>query len=193
MSDDIGVQVAKRLEEVGSSVAVALEFPVSSYFDVLRGLVDDFAQSQKIHCIYITSAVPATTIQASLDALEIDSSNILFIDTISQMIMGQMELGSNKIIYVESPTILENVILKVDFLSRRLKGAPMLVVVDSINSLAIHNDTKMLSEFLHVLISGLSAKDAYPVILCIQEQLRSEVHEMLNLVCDQVITLEQPE
>lgn len=193
MSDDIGVQVAKRLEEVGSSVAVALEFPVSSYFDVLRGLVDDFAQGHKVQCVYITSAVPATTIQASLDALEIDSSNIHFIDTISQMIMGQMELGSSKIIYVESPTILENVILKVDFLSRRLKGAPMLVVVDSINSLAIHNDTKMLSEFLHVLISGLSAKEAYPVILCIQEQLRSEVHEMLNLVCDQVITLEQPE
>jgi archaellum biogenesis ATPase FlaH len=193
MSDDLGGLVAKRLEDVGPSVAVALEFPIGSYFEVLRGLVDDFARGRKVQCVYITSAVPATTIQASLDALEIDSSNIHFIDTISQMIMGQMELGSSKIIYVESPTVLENVILKVDFLSRRLKGAPMLVVVDSINSLAIHNDTKMLSEFLHVLISGLGAKEAYPVILCIQEQLRSEVHEMLNLVCDQVITLEHPD
>lgn len=189
MSEDVGSAVAKRLNDVGPSVAVALEFPMGSYFDVLRGLVDDFAQGQKLSCVYITSAVPATTINASLDALEIDTTNILFVDTISQMIMGDMERTSNKIIYVESPTVLENVILKVDFLSRRLKGAPMLVVVDSINSLAIHNDTKMLSEFLHVLISGLSAKEAYPVILSIKEQLRPEVHEMLNLVCDQVIDL----
>jgi len=189
MSEDVGSAVAKRLNDGGPSVAVALEFPMGSYFDVLRGLVDDFAQGQKLSCVYITSAVPATTINASLEALEIDTTNILFVDTISQMIMGDMERTSNKIIYVESPTVLENVILKVDFLSRRLKGAPMLVVVDSINSLAIHNDTKMLSEFLHVLISGLSAKEAYPVILSIKEQLRPEVHEMLNLVCDQVIDL----
>ncbi len=193
MTEDVGATVARRLSDVGPSVAVALEFSVGSYFDVLRGLVDDFARGQKLNCVYITSAVPATTIQASLDALEIDSSKVLFIDTISQMIMGDMERASNKIIYVESPTVLENVILKVDFLSRRLKGANVMVVVDSINSLAIHNDTKMLSEFLHVLISGLSAKEAYPIILSIKEQLRPEVHEMLNLVCDQVIDLEHPE
>lgn len=47
MTEDVGSIVAKRLNDVGPSVAVALEFPMGSYFDVLRGLVDDFAQSQK--------------------------------------------------------------------------------------------------------------------------------------------------
>ncbi|MBI0584783.1 MAG: hypothetical protein ISF22_11250 [Methanomassiliicoccus sp.] len=191
MSEDTGAMVARKLEEVGPSVAVALEFPMSEYFDVLRGLVHNFAHGQKVQTIYITSAVPAGTIQGSLEALEIDPSNIWFIDTISQMIMGRREQGSGSIIYVESPTVLENVVLKVDYLTRKLEDGPKLVVVDSINSLAIHNDAKMLSEFLHILISGLSAKDAYPVILSIQEQLRPDVHEMLNLVCDQVINLER--
>lgn len=193
MSEDTGALVSKKLNEVGPSVAVALEFPMASYFDVLRGLVDNFAQSNKLQCIYITSSVPAATIQATLDALEIDSSKISFIDTITQMIMGKLERGSDRIIYVESPTVLENVVLKVDYLTRKLGEGPKLVVVDSINSLAIHNDPKMLSEFLHILISGLSTKEAYPVILSIQEQLRPEVREMLNLVCDQVIDLERPE
>ncbi len=193
MSEDTGALVSKKLNEVGPSVAVALEFPMASYFDVLRGLVDNFSQGNKLQCIYITSSVPAATIQATLDALEIDSSNISFIDTISQMIMGKLERGSDHIIYVESPTVLENVVLKVDYLTRKLGEGPKLVVVDSINSLAIHNDPKMLSEFLHILISGLSTKDAYPVILSIQEQLRPEVREMLNLVCDQVIDLERPD
>jgi KaiC/GvpD/RAD55 family RecA-like ATPase len=190
MSEDLCALVSSKLEEVGPSVAVALEFPMSAYFDVLRGLVDNFAQAKGLQCIYITSAVPARTIQGTLEALEIDPSGISFIDTISQMIMEKMEKTST-IIYVESPTVLENVVLKVDYLTRKLKPGPKLVVVDSINSLAIHNDAKMLSEFLHVLISGLSAKEAYPVILSMQEQLRPDVHEMLSLVCDQVINLSE--
>ncbi len=88
------------------------------------------------------------------------------------MIMGAMA-QNDKIIYVESPTLLENVVLKVEYLMRKLEKGSKLVVVDSINSLAIHNDTKMLSEFLHVLISGLSPKGSYPVILSISEQLRA--------------------
>lgn len=192
MSEDISAVVAGKLNEVGPSVAVALEFPMSAYFDVLRGLVDNFAREKGLQCIYITSAVPARTIQGTLEALEIDPSGISFVDTISQMIMEKMERENRSIIYVESPTVLENVVLKVDYLTRKLDDGPKLVVVDSINSLAIHNDAKMLSEFLHVLISGLSAKEAYPVILSMQEQLRPDVHEMLTLVCDRVINLSEP-
>jgi KaiC/GvpD/RAD55 family RecA-like ATPase len=192
MSEDVCAVVASKLDEVGPSVAVALEFPMAAYFDVLRGLVDNFAHSKGVQCVYITSAVPARTIQGTLEALEIDPSGISFVDTISQMIMERMDRESTSIIYVESPTVLENIVLKVDYLLRKLKEGPKLVVVDSINSLAIHNDAKMLSEFLHVLISGLSAKEAYPVILSMKEQLRPDVHEMLSLVCDRVINLGGP-
>ena len=149
MSEDVSAVVAGKLNEVGPSVAVALEFSMSAYFDVLRGLVDNFAREKGLQCIYITSAVPARTIQGTLEALEIDPSGISFVDTISQMIMEKMERENRSIIYVESPTVLENVVLKVDYLTRKLDVGPKLVVVDSINSLAIHNDAKMLSEFLH--------------------------------------------
>jgi len=193
MSDDVSGQVAQQLSDVGPAVAVALEFPVEKYFEVLRGLVEELAKERKIDCIYISAAVPATTIQATFDALEMDSGSTSFIDCISQMTMGPQEKGTDRFIYVESPTFLENVVLKVQYLMRKLGEGPKLVVVDSVNALSFHNDTKILSEFLHILISGLSSKDAYPVILSMKESLRPEVHEMLALVCDQVITLEGPE
>jgi KaiC/GvpD/RAD55 family RecA-like ATPase len=191
MTEDTAEMVAKTLEEIGPSVAVALEFPMAAYIDVLRGLVDNFMAAKKLQCIYITSTVPATTIQSTLEAMEIDLSGVAFVDTITQMMMGQAERGTDSIIYVESPTLLENVVLKVDYLSRRLKPGPKLVVVDSINSLAILNDPKMLSEFLHVLNASLSSREAYPVVLSIKEQDQSdsEVRKMLDLVCDQVIDL----
>ena len=122
MSEDIASDVAKTIEEIGPSVAVALEFPMGAYIDVLRGLADNFLRGKEIQCIYITSTVPATTIQTTLEALEVDHSSISFVDTITQMMMGQMERGSESIIYVESPTLLENVVLKVDYLTRRLRA-----------------------------------------------------------------------
>jgi len=189
--DDAALVVGKKLEEVGPAVAMALQLPMARYFDVLRGLVE-FAHAKGLKTIYITAAVPASTILATFEALEIDTRDVSFVDCISQMIMSERE-ASGKIIYVESPTILENIVLKVEYLMRKVGPGQRLVVVDSINSLALHNDTKMLSEFLHVLISSLSPHDAYPVVLSTEEALRPETREMLGLVCDTIVDLQQPE
>lgn len=183
---DVAAEVGRTLDEAGPSVATVMQFPMSQYFEVLRGLVD-FTRSRGLSMVYITAAVPARTISLTFDALDIDASNITFVDCISQM-MSDRDV-SGKTIYVESPTVLENIILKVAFLMRRASDMPQLVVVDSINSLSLHNDAKMLSEFLHVLISSLSSKDAYPVVLATEESMRSDIAEMLALVCDQTVEL----
>lgn len=188
---DVAVEVGRRLDETGPSVATVLQFPMSQYFEVLRGLVD-FARSRSLGLVYITAAVPAGTILSTFEALDVETANISFVDCISQMMMSERD-DSGKVIYVESPTVLENIILKVAFLMRRAGETRQLVVVDSINSLSLHNDAKMLSEFLHVLISSLSPKDAYPVVLATRESMRSDIAEMLALVCDQTVELSGPE
>jgi KaiC/GvpD/RAD55 family RecA-like ATPase len=184
---DVAADVGTALAETGPSVATVLQFPVSQYFEVLRGLVD-FTRSKGMGMVYITAAVPAGTILSTFEALDVETANISFVDSISQMMMSDRD-ESGKVIYVESPTVLENIILKVAYLMRRAGDKKQLVLVDSINSLALHNDAKMLSEFLHVLISSLSPKEAYPVVLATKESMRPEIAEMLALVCDQVVEL----
>jgi KaiC/GvpD/RAD55 family RecA-like ATPase len=85
---------------------------------------------------------------------------------------------------VESPTMLENIMLKVEFLMRSIEGKK-IVLLDSINSLAIHNNTKILSEFLHIMVNNLRAKEAYTVILSVEEQSTEEINNMLGLICDE--------
>ncbi len=188
---DVVSEISCVLGGTGPSVATVLKFSVSQYFEVLRGLVD-FTQSKSIGMIYVTAAVPAGTILSTFDALDVDSSNISFVDSISQMMMSERD-DSGRVIYVESPTVLENISLKVAYLMRKAGEMRQLVVVDSINSLALHNDAKVLSEFLHVLISSLSPKDGYPVVLATEESLRPDIVDMLALVCDQIVELNDPE
>jgi archaellum biogenesis ATPase FlaH len=93
-------------------------------------------------------------------------------------------------IYVESPTMLENIMLKVEYLIRRTADRKNLVILDSINSLAIHNNTKILSEFLHILVNNLRAKEAYTIIFSMEEYETEDIRNMLNLVSDETLQVE---
>ena len=78
----------------------------------------------------------------------------------------------------------KNLMLKVEYLIRMSQSKEKLVVIDSINSLAIHNSNWILSEFLHVLVSGLRSREAYTVIFTVEEHTTPEISNMVSLVCD---------
>ncbi len=185
MVEDLGLSICDKLEELGPSVSVAMEISFDSYFDAVRGLVDNFSNSKGLHCIYITSSIPATTLLGALETLEVDTERIHFIDCLSHMLMGNID-NNERMIFVESPTMLENIALKVEYLMRKNGGEPATVILDSIDSLAIHNDPKILSEFLQILLGGLKARETYPVVISMMEQSRPEIREMVHLVCDDV-------
>ena len=109
--------------------------------------------------------------------------------------MGRGEEEEN-VLYIESPTMLEMIILKVEYLIKKTSRhaeRKKIVILDSINSLAIHNNTKILSEFLHVLTNGLRAKDAYTVIFMLAEHSSEELENIVAFVCDDVLAVEVEE
>ncbi|MFP4169471.1 MAG: hypothetical protein ACLFUV_00370 [Methanomassiliicoccales archaeon] len=185
-------EIASILDELGPSVPVAIDLRMDDYFDVVRALVDGYCGQRDLQCIYINSSIPAATISHALQVLEIDTERIRFIDCLSHMLMGDVTLGES-VIYVEGPTMLESIVLKVEYFLRKVDHAQSLVVLDSVDSLSIHNDDKILSEFLQILLGGLRNRDVYPVVLTMSEQSRPEIQEMVRLVCDQMISLEENE
>jgi KaiC/GvpD/RAD55 family RecA-like ATPase len=190
MSDTTKVanKLAKELSDAPPSSAISLQMSVDNYLDVLRGTLDLFANSREMDAIYVTSTISSGAIKRVLEALEIDTSRIYFVDCISHIMMGASAAQKDmRTTLVESPTMLENIMLKVEYLIRLSESKEKLVIIDSINSLAIHNNNWILSEFLHILVSGLRARDVYSVILSVEEHSTPEINNMVNLVCDQGI------
>ncbi len=178
-------QIAAELIETPPSSAVSLQMSVDNYLDVIRGVVDLFANKKQMDTIYVTATISSDAIKRVLQALDIDDSRVYFVDCISHIMMGATATQQDEqTTLVESPTMLENIMLKVEYLIRRSQSKDKLVVIDSINSLAIHNNNWILSEFLHVLVSGLRSRDAYTVILTVEEHSTPELNNMVNLVCD---------
>ncbi len=188
MTENLHSTIAEKLEELGSSTAVAFEIKIDSYFDAVRGILDDFASGKDLMCVYITASVPASTLNSALQALEIKVDDLRFVDCISHSLMASME-GPKNTAFVESPTMLENILLKIEYFHRMAKGKKMLVVLDSVNSFALHNENKMLTEFLTIFTNSVKVKEAYPVLLAIPDQLKPEVKETMSMVCDVIVPL----
>jgi len=184
----VATEICDKLLRLPEASSVALRLKADQYFDAIQGMVDRFASKKDLTVIYVTSTVPSQSIINALEVLEIPMDGIWFVDCISQIMMST-ERRHPHAISVESPTMLENIMLKVEFLLRKNPERRALVVLDSINSLAIHNNTKILSEFLHILINNLRSRGAYSVIFSMQEYETDEIRNMLVLVSDETIEL----
>ncbi|MEE9236799.1 MAG: ATPase domain-containing protein [Thermoplasmata archaeon] len=175
-----------KLQEMPPASAIALQMEAKHYFDAVRALLDVFAPRKHLHSIYVTATIPSKSIISALEVLDVDLKRTHFVDCVSSMMMGFSEKDEGTV-YVESPTMLENILLKVEFLIRKLDGADSVVIIDSINSLAIHNSLKIVSEFLHILINHLRSRNAYTVIFAMEEYTTEEVENILSLVCDETV------
>jgi len=184
----VTAEVSEKLRALPDSSAIAMRLKSEQYFDAIQGMIDRFAMKKDLEVVYVTSTIPSQSIINALEVLEIPMDHIWFVDCISQIMMSQEKRHPHAII-VESPTMLENIMLKVEFLLRRVPERNALVVLDSINSLAIHNNTKILSEFLHILVNNLRSRGAYTVIVSMREYETEEIRNMLVLVSDESIEL----
>jgi len=175
-------RLAEELAELPPS-AISLSIKDETYFDAIRGVVDNFATKKNLNTIYISAAIPSQSIIDVLKILEIDMSSISFVDSVSHTMMGASEKVDN-VLLVESSTMLENIMLKVEYLIKRSGDQDNVILLDSINALAIHNSPKILSEFIHILINNLRAKNAYIIIFSIEGFSSDEIAKMMSFVCD---------
>lgn len=185
---NVTAEVGDKLGTLPEASAIAMRLKADQYFDAIQGMLDRFATKKDLEVVYVTSTIPSQSIINALEVLEIPMDHIWFVDCISQIMMTQAKRHDHSIV-VESPTMLENIMLKVEFLLRKHDDRSALVVLDSINSLAIHNNTKILSEFLHILVNNLRSRGAYTVIFSMQEYETEEIRSMLVLVSDETIEL----
>ncbi len=173
---NIPLSIAAKMDEYPPGCSVSIELNMNTYFDVIRGLVDIFARQKDAYVFYISATIPSNKVMDLLELFEVDISRIYFVDCIAHIMMGATRTTDR--------------MLKVEFLTRKYRDKTPIVVLDSVNSLAIHNDLKILSEFLHIFVTSLRGKGAYMIVLSLKDQSTPEMAAMLNLVSDEVITVE---
>ena len=129
--------------------------------------------------VYITAATPASILSKEI---EVELSEFYFVDMISQNIGGST--SDPRTSYIESPTMLESVILNLDLVMRRLRTKKNFMILDSINNLSIHSNNKILEEFIHVVINKMKLKEVSCILFTVKEQTPDELTNILKLLSD---------
>jgi KaiC/GvpD/RAD55 family RecA-like ATPase len=186
MPADIG----DRLRSLPGGSAVALKLDpreyADHYFAVLNATLRDIGSETDAHTIYVTITNPASFVWSLAQALDVPAERISFVDAISHIMMNYADPLPNST-YIETPRALEEIMLRVDYLLRKFPHPRSIVVVDSVNALAIHNPTDLLSEFFHIFLTNLKSRNVLTLVLETSEEDVTGIEQMLNLLVDETI------
>ncbi len=153
---------------------------------MLNATLRDVGSEKDAHTIYITVTNPASFVWSLAQALDVPQDRISFVDVISHIMMNYANPLPNAT-YLETPRALEEIMLRVDYLLRKFPHPRSIVVVDSLNALAIHNPRDLLSEFFHIFLTNLKTRNVLALILMTSDEEAGRLEQMLSLLVDETI------
>ena len=137
--------------------------------------------------MYICASRSAADIIQALDSIGIDSSGIQFIDTVSSGFIGGTEVPYPNVRFVDSPIMLESIMLRTLYHLSEYTDTGNFVILDSVNALSIYNEKRMLAEYLHTFINTFRQREILSVVLNVPDQTPPLVLSNLDLYCTDLI------
>jgi KaiC/GvpD/RAD55 family RecA-like ATPase len=137
--------------------------------------------------VYISASRGAAEVIEGFEAIGVDVSHIQFIDLVSSGILGGTTVPYSNVHFVDSPIMLESVLLRTLYILKTTNHERNFIFLDSVNSLAIYNEDRMLAEYLHTFINTFRQQEVLTVILNVPDQTPPLVLSNLDLYCTDLI------
>jgi hypothetical protein len=102
-------------------------------------------------------------------------------------VLGGTDVPYSNITFVDSPIMLESILLRTLYTFRTVSSARNFVFLDSVNALAIYNDDRMLAEYLHTFINTFRQREVLSVMLNVPDQTPPLVLANLDTYCTDLI------
>ena len=179
---DIAKSVIKSINDGDTLATVTL--PASNFHEGTVKLATVLL-GKKLGGIYITTSRPSSHIITELEEAKANLSDLYFVDLVSMTVGGNTD--DARTLFIESPTMLESILLNISLLERRLKSKRIFVIFDSINGLSIYSTPMVLKEFINVLGNSMRIKAIYTMLMTVEEQTDGDLAAALELLSDTMI------
>ena len=184
---ELDQRIAEQLSEVSLSSSIQVRCGNSNAFMVTASTMIPLMQMFEMGGVYICATRGAVEIIEAFETIGVDVSNIQFIDLVSSGILGGTDVQYPNVTFIDSPIMLESVLLRTLYRLRIANTERNFVLIDSVNSLAIYNEERMLAEYLHTFINTFRQREVLTVILNVPDQVPPSVLSNLDLYCTALI------
>ncbi len=184
MTDEQLSSVPTMLEESDPGfITMALE--PEDYYDVLRGAMRYGSQTDT-PTVMVSLSLSEKALRNTMERLEEPMGHVQLIDCVSDMVMSP-KTGTSR--YVESPRLLEMALLAIER-SLRSSDGPCYIIIDSINSLIMHNSRERTMAFLEVLYNRVNLDGHKLALLHLAKDDDGLSIPNLRLISDRMLVIE---
>ncbi|MFH1404003.1 MAG: hypothetical protein ABIH11_07030 [Candidatus Altiarchaeota archaeon] len=150
---------------------------------VVSALLENLIKEKGMGGVYISVSRPYDDIIELIEESGSDSSNVFFVDCISQM-AGKLPEGAENVVFVENPGSLEEVSMFLDRMLGKVQTEKKFLFLDSLSSLLIYNNDKSVKEFTHFMINKMRLEKISGIILSTEKKEAEEMVKTLVPMCD---------
>ena len=184
---ELDQMIAEQLTQVSLGSSVQVRLSSANAFAVTASTMIPLMQMFEMGGVYISASRGAVEIIQAFEAIGVDVSNIHFLDLVSSGVLGGTDVPYNNITFIDSPIMLESILLRTLYTLRTVNNQRNFVFLDSVNALAIYNDDRMLAEYLHTFINTFRQRAVLSVILNVPDQTPPLVLANLDTYCTDLI------
>ena len=179
--------IADQLTDITTNSAIQVRCGTSNSFLVVASLLEPLINGFGMGGVYISASHAAPEVITTLESIGVPMDNVQFIDCVSAGFLGGTQNPQDNIQYVESPILLESILLKTMYWLRNIPTEQHFVILDSVNAFAIYNEERMLAEYLHTFINTFRQRDILTGIINVPDQTPAGVLANLDLYCTDLI------
>ncbi|MBN17200.1 MAG: hypothetical protein CMB37_03455 [Euryarchaeota archaeon] len=180
--------IAQQLaEEASPSSAIQVRVGTSNSELVIASMLQPLITEFGMRGVYICASRSATEVIQTMERVGIDTTGIQFIDSVSSGFIGGTEVPYPNIRFVDSPIMLESIMLQTLYHLGEKSDTGNFVILDSVNALSIYNEERMLAEYLHTFINTFRAREVLTGIINVPDQTPPGVLANLDLYCTDLI------
>ncbi len=167
------------------NLSVGIQLPENRHTDLLQALFNFMKSGSNERWAFVSINNTYDHLLKNYKVVS-ELKNTQFIDCISAA-TGTTHDNPKQCVYIQSPTMLERVWLEILQCFRGTsEETEKYVVIDSLSSLVIYNDTELVREFVSLLLNRTRSDNIHIVTVLIEEEVDSNKLLQLN---DKIIVL----
>ena len=176
----------KSLENAELLLVVA---PSDSTQQVTLDILKYFVNTKNNFCVYVTVAKPYNTIMNILNKNGIKTERIFFIDCVTSLSTSSSVMRAGNCVFCQPQALTNISIALTNAIESLPKDNDKLLILDTLSTLMLYNETGTVTRFAHVLTGKLRASGVKSVILTLEEETDKKIIAQLGQFCDKTINI----
>jgi archaellum biogenesis ATPase FlaH len=142
---------------------------------------------RKMAGVYVTINRPYSKILSELQAKNIDTNSVIFIDALTKTVGGSA-INSEKCLYLNHINDLTELGIIITSAMKALSSKERyFVLIDSITTMLIYNDPQAVSKFLHFITAKFRLLNANGIFIGHRTEKLDSFYSQITVFCDRVL------